>query len=134
MLPPSRALPFALLVVEDEPIILQLLLGYLHNLGVAAYGAPGALEAEQLLREHADEVGGALIDLCLRDADGVETRRRLERVKPGLRCCLMSGAGLSGLAPPEGFCHVLDKPFGLAQLRTCLDALRPRALAEGRAC
>jgi DNA-binding NtrC family response regulator len=134
MLSPSPSLPFGILVVEDEPAVLRLLLGYLRNLGVAAYGASGAAEAERVLREHEGEIGGALIDLCMPLADGVETRRVLDRVKPGLRCCLMSGAGLAGEALPEGFCHGLDKPFGMDEVRACLDVLAAaRPLAEGRA-
>jgi DNA-binding NtrC family response regulator len=133
MFTPSNRLSLAILVVEDEPLILQLLIGYLRSFGVASFGASGAVEAERVLRDHAEEIGGAVIDLRMPGVDGLETRRRLDRIKPGLRCCLMSGAGLSGSTPPEGFLGTLDKPFAQAQLRASVDMMLGRSMLEGRA-
>jgi CheY-like chemotaxis protein len=127
MPPRAPARPFGVLVVEDEPFILKLLAGYLKTFGVAAFGASCAGEAERLLRAHAGEIDAALIDLNLPGSDGLETRRRLDAIKPGLRFGLMSGAGLGGDAPPEGFCQSLGKPFGSRELRACLDELLDRA-------
>lgn len=118
--------PIGVLVVEDEPLILQLVTRYLHAFGVEVFAAQGALEAERLLRDHADRIDAAMIDLNMPLTDGLETRRRLSRVKPALCCCLMTGAGLSGGSLPEGFCLALEKPFGLPQVRAFLEVMCPQ--------
>jgi DNA-binding response OmpR family regulator len=124
--------PIGVLVVEDEPLILQLVTRFLRTFGVEVFAAPGAAEAERLLRDHADSIDAAMIDLNMPVTDGLETQRRLSRVKPALCCCLMTGAGMSGGSLPDGFCLALDKPFGLAQLRAFLERMCPQGCAEGR--
>jgi DNA-binding response OmpR family regulator len=125
--------PIGVLVVEDEPMILQLVTRFLRIFGVEVFAAPGASEAERLLGENADKIDAAMIDLNMPVTDGLETQRRLARVKPALCCCLMTGAGMSGESLPEGFCLALDKPFGLSQVRAFLDAMCPQRCTEGRA-
>ncbi|MFO0843562.1 MAG: response regulator [Gemmataceae bacterium] len=119
--PPRRL--SGVLVVEDASFILDSLTLWLRRLGFTAFPARGCAEAEGLLREHAGEIDAALIDLRMPGADGLETRRRLDAVKPGLRCVLMTGAGLEADAPPEGFLLALAKPFGQDELETCLGEL-----------
>jgi DNA-binding NtrC family response regulator len=124
---PADSPPFGVLVVEDEPVVLALISHYLRTLGVAAFGAASARDAELLLRRHPGEIDAALIDLRLPGAGGVESRKRLDAVKPGLPCCLMSGAGVSGEAAPEGFLLTLDKPFTIDELKSRLESLRAAA-------
>jgi CheY-like chemotaxis protein len=124
MTPPMTPRPPGVLVVDDEPSVRALLAAYLRFLGVTPYPAAGAVEAVAQLRSHSGEIGATLIDLNMPGLDGLETRRRLGAVKPGLRCALMSGMQPGPGGAPEGFDWVLDKPFGLAKLKACLEALR----------
>jgi CheY-like chemotaxis protein len=113
----------AVLVVEDEPRLRHLLTRYCQAIGVDSFAAGDAAEAARLLRAHAGQIGAALIDLRMPGGDGLEVRRRLDGVKPGLPCCLMSGLVGEGDAAPDGFRRALGKPFRLAELQSCLDDL-----------
>src|SRR5262249_27290901 len=108
------------LVVEDNPAVLECLVAYLRFLGRAALVAGDGVEADRLLRKCGEEVGCALIDWNLPGVDGLETCRLLRAARPGLPCCLMTWATAGDWQPPEGFRRVLGKPFGVAQLRDCL--------------
>lgn len=125
-----HAYPAGVLVVEDEALILNLLLSYCRAFGATAYGARDAESAERVLRDRSAEISGALIDLCLPDADGLATRRRLAQIKPGLRCCLMSGMPMGNAPVPEGFVHTMDKPFRGDDVRRCLGLLLGGATPE----
>jgi DNA-binding response OmpR family regulator len=129
MTPSQAPARFGVLVVEDEPLILDFVTTSIRALGFAAHGARGGREAERLLREKPGEIDAALIDLQMPGLDGGATCRVLREVKPELRCCLMSGLGHGATSLPDGFCCVLGKPFTLPELRTCLALLRERVEA-----
>jgi DNA-binding response OmpR family regulator len=77
-----------------------------------------------VLRAHPEGIEAALVDVRLPGPDGPATVAALRGVRPGLPCCLMSGA-----ADPHdprvlaAGCPLLPKPFGLAELARALRAL-----------
>ncbi|MFO0846757.1 MAG: response regulator [Gemmataceae bacterium] len=113
------------LIVDGKPLVRGLLAALLTMEGFTPYRAGSAEDAVTVLRERAGEIDAALIDLETPGDGGLELRRRLAGLKPGLRCGLMGRMRVSDATLPEGFRHALDKPFTLAQLRACLDSLRP---------
>ena len=104
-----------ILVVDDEPTILDLLVQLLDDEGYATLAAPDGVAALELLaREAADLV---LLDVMLPGLDGPGVVRRL-REQPrtaAIPVVLMSAARQPGL---DGLDHVafLRKPFDLDQL------------------
>jgi DNA-binding NtrC family response regulator len=132
MNPPPRPAPRGVLVAEDDPQVLSIIIQFLEALGVPAIAAGGCDEAVSALRERAGEIGAAILDLNMPGGDGLETRRRLHAIRPGLPCCLASGEGRAAGGAPEGFCCALDKPFTLEQVREAVAAMRRHA-AQGAA-
>jgi DNA-binding response OmpR family regulator len=112
--------PTGLLVVHEDPRVLSVLCALLKMEGFVTTRGGNAHAAVTALREHPGQIDAALID-----ADtpaGVEAWRALRTAAPWLRCWLLRRD--SGGLPGEGAEGVVAKPFTLAALRSCLDAVR----------
>jgi CheY-like chemotaxis protein len=100
------------LVVDDDPDVLDMLARALRHLGFDVAPAAGGEEALRLFRERPADV--VLCDVRMRGVDGPETLRALRGLDPAVRCVLMSGhsgrhtaEALRGL----GAAAVVEKPF-----------------------
>ncbi len=102
------------LLVEDEPALLEIVRETLESLGytVLAAGSPG--DAVLLCETHPGEIDVLLTDVVMPKMNGNELRERLERIKPGLRTVLMSGYAADATTHREivdrGQCFI-QKPF-----------------------
>src|SRR5262245_28245142 len=101
-----------ILVVDDDDDVRPLLCSYVNALGFKAFPASSGTEAVEVLGRHADEVRVALVDLHMPGMGGWGTVAALKRLKPDLRCCLVSG----DVVTPEsmraaGVHSVIEKPF-----------------------
>lgn len=121
--PAPRSLEGAcILVVDDEPDVLDATSLLLRELGVEPRVARGGRAAIEQLRDGlvADAV---LLDLTMPDLDGVETLSSIRGEQPSLPVVLMSGfaedeaLAAAGSQRVAGFLH---KPFGLEQLVSAL--------------
>ncbi len=109
---PPPAPESALLVVEDDPDIRELMAWVLAGAGFAVLEAGSAAEA--LARfEEAPGVAGLVVDRLLPDGDGVALVEELRRRLPGLPAVVVSGAGEEPEDPGTGF---LAKPFTAREL------------------
>jgi two-component system, cell cycle sensor histidine kinase and response regulator CckA len=79
------------LIVEDEPLLLEIVQEGLQELGydVLAAGSPG--DAILLCEKHAGEIRLLVTDVIMPAMNGKELQQRLERITPGLRTIFMSG-------------------------------------------
>jgi signal transduction histidine kinase len=107
-----------ILVVEDEPALLEVTRRILDENGYEVLAAPGGPEALRLAEEHSGEIDVLLTDVVMPVMLGKEVAERLTALRPGIRVLFMSGYAqpvveLSG--------EVIDKPFTEAAL---LDRLR----------
>ncbi len=119
-------MPSALLVVDDEPLVRNVLLEILDVLGFEALGAESGEEAIAHLSSREDPLAGAFVDVKMAGISGLTCIAALRRIRPGLPCVLMSGYGpedISGVVP-SGVAW-LSKPFTLADVRGALAALQP---------
>jgi len=114
----------ALLVVDDEPTVGQLLVRMLASLGRAGeHLASGARTLERVASLPRDRELVVFVDLTMPVMDGVEVIRRLRTLRPDVRIVLMSGHTVDMLEQaalaqaPEA---VLSKPFQLAAVRAAL--------------
>jgi DNA-binding NtrC family response regulator len=100
--------PFRLLIVDDEPPLLDLLKKYLERLGyeVDSYGAP----EEALLAFTPDPGRYALVmtDLTLPGMNGEQMIERMRALNPKLRAIVSSGYPYE---PPWPGAMFLQKPF-----------------------
>ena len=120
------------LIVEDEPMVLDLGSRVLRSHGYRVLVASNATEALQVAREHAGKVDLLLTDVVMPGLPGPELAARLETVTPGLRVLYVSGYAddsVSRLGTEEGI-SFLAKPFTgealAARVREVLDQPRRR--------
>ena len=115
------------LLVEDEPMVLDLASRVLGSRGYRVLVASNATEALQVAREHAGKIDLLLTDVVMPGLPGPELAARLETVTPGLRVLYMSGYAddsVARLGAEQGI-SFLAKPFSgevlAARVREVLD-------------
>ena len=107
------------LLVEDEPAMLNMGRGMLEKLGytVLTAGSPG--EAIRLAGEHAGEIHLLMTDVVMPEMNGRELAERLLASKPGMKCLFMSGYTANVIAHhgvlEEGV-QFIQKPFAMKDL------------------
>jgi len=116
--PPAR--PARILIVEDEPLVADVLADALASAGFDVEKASNGQVALEKLRA-TPSYDLVLSDLLMPELDGVGLYRALEKVEPGLvqRIIFISGTArgsayahfLAEVGPP-----LLRKPFGIAAL------------------
>ena len=111
------------LVVDDEPAILETAEAMLKDLGLDVVTARNGLEAMAFMGQHGSGIDLVLLDLTMPHMDGRQTLRALRRLCPTLPVILSSGydprqtpAGLRDLEAPA----FLQKPYTLQELRRVL--------------
>jgi signal transduction histidine kinase/ActR/RegA family two-component response regulator len=111
------------LVVEDEPMVRDVVMGVLSRKGYDCLVAEDGLMAVELLRAHADRISAVLTDLGLPKLDGAALVWRLRQTHPAVPILVASG-----LIEPEveeelhaaGVRAILWKPYDLASLATAV--------------
>lgn len=116
-----------ILIVDDNEAIRRVTRSALERVGYEILDAEDGESAVALFRDVHGSIGLVLLDLSMPGIDGVETLRRLRRVRPDVRVLMMSGydepvsvAGFEGLA-------FLQKPFLPGELREKVAELLPPA-------
>jgi PAS domain S-box-containing protein len=130
--PPARAPARGhetLLMIEDDPAILDLARRMLERLGYTLLTAQIPSEALNLVRTRHDPVHLLITDVVMPDMNGKELARQIQALRPGLKCLFISGHTADILAP-QGILapgvHFIQKPFSVSDLadkiRAVLDA------------
>ncbi len=120
----------AVLVVDDDADVRQLMTHYVEALNGSALPAATGAEAEKQLRKHRGRVDVALLDLELPDRSAADLCRALRALQPGLPIVVMTGhppgEARKRLAD-ESVDAILKKPFEPDVLARVLeDAAPPR--------
>jgi len=114
----------AMLVVDDEPTVGQLLVRMLGSLGhTGVHFASGAMVLQRVAELPPERELVVFVDLTMPEMDGVELIRRLRAARPDVRIVLMSGHTtdmLEQAAATQAPEAVLSKPFQLAAVRAAL--------------
>ncbi len=114
-----------ILVVDDEPMIVDMLTELLVWEGLEVVTAANGLEALEALAEIVPDL--VLLDLMMPLKDGTQTLMEL-RAQPrlaGVPVVVMTGAPMALPKGLGGFDAILVKPFSLATLRATLTKLLP---------
>lgn len=119
----------SLLLVEDEVLVRNLLVGMLSGAGCAVQAVASGEAAVELLEQRRFEL--ALLDVNLPGMDGMQVLARGRALQPDAQFVLLTGHGTVDLAVEairRGAFDFISKPVPVARLLTTLEAaLRERA-------
>jgi len=123
------------LVVDDEPTIVEIVGRYLERAGFEAYTAPDGYKALDLATEHRPDL--VVLDVMLPGIDGIEVMERLQELAgPPIAVILLTARGeesdrLVGLR--NGADDYVVKPFSPAELVARVEAVLRRTAAPAAA-
>src|SRR5689334_15721132 len=113
--PPEK---ISLLVIDDEPCVTELMPEIFADLPIAVLVARDAKTAMRMVENHHPRV--VILDLHLRDANGMKVLEQIAALDPRIEVLLLSGDYSSSLAVEaiqKGAADFLSKPFPVAELR-----------------
>jgi CheY-like chemotaxis protein len=119
-----------ILLVEDEPLLLQLSESLLSDLGYAVLPAATPDDAVRRMAEHTGRIHLLITDVVMPGMNGRELAARLVARDPRLKCVFLSGYASSAFAADgvlETSVSFLPKPFTQRDLATIVR----RVLDEG---
>jgi PAS domain S-box-containing protein len=118
---PARAEGETILLVEDEPMILEVTADILQGLGYIVLKAGSPSQALKVSADHPGQIQLVLTDVVMPEMNGRDLAGRLQAARPLLKNLFMSGytanvAMRRGIAEEE--VHFVQKPFTTAELAT----------------
>lgn len=117
--PEPRGGAETILIVEDEPTVLNITRGMLEALGYKILSASGKDQALEIARTYQGKIDLLLTDVVMPDINGKELSGQMLTMKPDLKCLYMSGYTADVIARQgileEGI-QFISKPFSLKDL------------------
>jgi two-component system, cell cycle sensor histidine kinase and response regulator CckA len=119
-----------ILVVDDEPQVLNVCARMLQKLGYEVLTAAGGRQAIELVRQHGAKISLVLLDMTMPEVSGRQTYETLQKNMPGIKVLLSSGCSIEGQAQELldcGCAGFIQKPFDAvvlsAKVRKILETL-----------
>jgi two-component system cell cycle sensor histidine kinase/response regulator CckA len=124
---PSDERQATLLVVDDEPAIVRMLVEALNGPELSVLTATRGDKAIEMYRQHQGKIDLVLLDLQMHPLNGLQLLAELRRIDPHVRVAFMSGSPCEGPVAEmaeAGVVSVFSKPFlSLTDLATTLGEL-----------
>ncbi|OKY74366.1 MAG: hypothetical protein BM485_13970 [Desulfobulbaceae bacterium DB1] len=109
----------SVLLVEDEPSVMEFCRRLLTSLGYTVLSAATPGDAMRLAAEHADSIHLLITDVIMPEMNGQDLAKRLQALVPGMKCLFMSGYTADFIAHQgvldEGV-RFIQKPFTTNEL------------------
>jgi two-component system cell cycle sensor histidine kinase/response regulator CckA len=108
-----------ILLVDDEPMIMEVCTSLLKRLGYQVIEAVSGEQAVELFRERHAEIDLVLLDMVMPDMSGSDVFDQLIRIDPAVRILLSSGYSLDGKAREildRGCRGFIQKPYTYSAL------------------
>lgn len=100
-----------ILVVEDEPALLNICTNHLESLGYRVLGADRPETALQLVKEYGEKIDLLLTDVLMPQMNGRELFLKISSSRPGMRVVFMSGY----TSDTELLCEKIESGFNFLQ-------------------
>ncbi len=107
------------LVVDDDPMLLGLLVDTLETIGYRVTGAQGGVAALDCLTNHSFDL--MVTDIKMPDIDGIQLLKKVRRHYPSMPVLFITGYAspeMIGEASPDGF---LAKPFRIQHIEALIE-------------
>jgi len=112
------------LVVEDEPIVLDFISTVLRQSGYQMVSAADGKQAHRLFRQHAPELALILVEILVPGMDGAEFITSLPTLSPRIPIVLITCLGDAEVKEKlDGQFPVLFKPFTPADLKVAVQSM-----------
>jgi signal transduction histidine kinase/ABC-type amino acid transport substrate-binding protein len=107
-----------ILLVEDEPAILNMTSDVLEHRGYTVLAAPDPARALQIAEEYEGRIDLLLADVVMPGMNGRDLAKAMDRIRPGTKRLFMSGHTADILAQKglTGNLHFIQKPFSISEL------------------
>jgi len=109
-----------ILVVDDEPMVLEMAHSALMQMGYEVLTARDGLEAVEIYRSKHSGIDLVVMDLTMPRMDGREAFEEMQKIQPGIRVILSSGFSEQESVPQilgKGLAGFLQKPYTIKDLR-----------------
>jgi len=108
------------LVIDDEPAVLQITQQTLEAFGYRVVVAVDGADAVAIYARRGDEIAVVLTDMMMPVMDGPSTIRVLRKMNPAVRIIAASGLQANAQGVGLGLSHFLPKPYTADRLLTAL--------------
>ena len=113
-----------ILLMEDDPMVLDLTTEILRDIGYAVWPAASTSEAKEIFATQNGDFDMLFFDVMLPDGNGIELADTFLAQKAGIPILLFSGSAnrdsIQGLVKEKGF-NFIRKPFNLKRLLDVVD-------------
>ena len=120
-----------ILLVDDDPMILDVGKVMLSALGYEVLTAEGGKKAVSIYRQNLEKISLVILDMMMPDMGGGKTFDRLKELNPGILVLLASGYSLEGKAADimdRGCSGFIQKPFNMQLLSEKVITILERAI------
>jgi CheY-like chemotaxis protein len=120
------------LLVDDDPLVLDIGWRILRRLGYRVLLATDGQEAVKVYREHSDEVALVILDVMMPKMNGREALGHLKRLNGGVKVLVVTGSyteEVEAVMLAEGAEAILKKPYRVEELGGAVRQMLDRALA-----
>lgn len=107
------------LVVDDETMIVEVLVDFLHSLGYQVETASSGEKAIELYQEKSQSIDMVILDMVMPEMDGGKVLQALLEINPDVKAILATGYDREGQCEDilkVGFKGFIQKPFNLIEL------------------
>lgn len=121
-----------ILLVDDEPMIIEVGSQLLEQLGYRVYTAEGGKEAIEVYRQYKDTIDLVILDMIMPDMNGAECFEQIREIKPSVKVLLSSGYSIDGQATEilkRGCNGFIQKPFNLIQMSRKIREILDRTIS-----
>jgi len=108
-----------ILLIDDEPMILEVAGELLEQLGYRVLRAGGGKEAVGVYEKNSDRIDLVIVDMIMPNMGGGETYDTLREINPDVKVILSSGYSINGQAQEilnRGCDGFIQKPFKIKEL------------------
>jgi PAS domain S-box-containing protein len=121
MMPPGRG--ETILLVEDEPVVLNVVAAMLKQLGYQVLTATNGDEGLEVYDQHADKIAVVLTDMTMPQRGGLSLSLALHQRNPAIKIMVLTGYPLESQAKEllaRGIIDWLQKPISIRKLAQAL--------------